>query len=62
MCHIELRRFGCKLMNVNQRKSGIRLAVSPKDPQQVQLLGDSAPFVFKYRDSGINGNLLLLMN
>lgn len=31
-------------------------------PQQPQLLGEAAHFISKYRDTGINGNLLLLMN
>lgn len=67
MCHIELRSLGSKLINVDQSKCDIRLSVSPTawsctDPQQLQLLGDSAHFVFKCRDSGINGNWLTLMN
>jgi len=29
MCHIELQTLGCKLINVDRSKRGIRLAVSP---------------------------------
>lgn len=61
MCHSELQSLGCILKNADQSKHGIRLAVPPPawpcpDPQQLQLLGGSAHFVFQCRDSVMNGN------
>lgn len=43
-------------------QTGCVTSTTCTDPQQLQLLGDTAHFISKCRDSGINGNLLLLMN
>lgn len=66
ICHIELQSLGCKLINVGDSKHGTRCVTN-----SLILHGSTAAsalrrfkliLYFKCRDSGINGNLLLLMN
>lgn len=63
--HMELQSPGCKIINVRPQQTWHQVCHQQPDPARIHCSLSSweipTHFIFKCRDSGINGNLLPLM-